>query len=82
MHNLGKFYAGIARACFNTDAIIVDNAVTTGIEKFALRRGIKLIGVAPETEIAFPKLNPTTVQRNELSNGHTHLFMLSINLIP
>lgn len=55
----GKFYAGIARACYNTDAIIVDSAITTGIEKFALRRGLKLIGVAPETEIKFPKLKPT-----------------------
>lgn len=34
----GKFYAGIARACHNTDAVIVDNGVTTGIEKFSLRR--------------------------------------------
>lgn len=49
--SLGKFYAGIARACFNTDAIIVDNAVATGIEKFALRRDVKIIGVAPEAGI-------------------------------
>jgi len=37
-NNRGKFYAGIARACHNTDAVIVDNGITTGIEKFALRR--------------------------------------------
>lgn len=44
----GKFYAGITRAAFNTDAVIIDNGVGSGIEKFALRRGVKLIGVAPE----------------------------------
>ena len=55
----GKFYAGIARACFNTDAIIVDSALNTGIEKFALRRDLKIVGVAPEDGIQYPRLNPT-----------------------
>lgn len=27
----GKFYAGIARAAFNTDAVIVDNGLASGI---------------------------------------------------
>lgn len=44
----GKFYAGIVRAAFNTDAVIVDNGLASGIEKFALRRGVKFIGIAPE----------------------------------
>ena len=44
----GKFYAGVARAAFNTDAVIVDNGLASGIEKFTLRRGVKLVGVAPE----------------------------------
>lgn len=44
----GKFYAGVVRAAFNTDAVIIDNGLASGIEKFALRRGIKFIGVAPE----------------------------------
>ena len=43
-----KFFAGVARAAFNTDAIVVDNAVPNGIEKYAMRRGVVLIGVAPE----------------------------------
>lgn len=30
------------------DAIIVDSGITTGIEKYVMRRGVKLIGVAPE----------------------------------
>ncbi len=28
----GKFYAGIARACYRTDAIIIDSALKSGIE--------------------------------------------------
>lgn len=35
----GKFLAGIARAAFNCDAIIIDSGISTGIEKYALRRG-------------------------------------------
>jgi len=45
----GKFYAGIARAAFNTDAIVIDSGIATGIEKYAMRRGVRLLGVAPET---------------------------------
>jgi hypothetical protein len=125
----GKFYAGIARACFNTDSILLDTCIGTGIEKYAMRRGnpyglnfiwvefelkknncknfnllfvfmiiylllfiisylkklfilskmlgVKLIGVAPENEVKFPKINPTFVDPYEISNGHTHLFLLS-----
>jgi len=39
----GKFWAGVTRAAFNTDAIIVDSAIANGIEKYALRRGSKKI---------------------------------------
>lgn len=73
----GKFYAGIARAAFNTDAVIVDNGLASGLEKFTLRRGVKLIGIAPEGEIKFPKINPSQVDGTELANGHTHLFLVS-----
>jgi hypothetical protein len=30
-NNRGKFYAGIARAAFNTDAVIITNGIATGI---------------------------------------------------
>lgn len=76
----GKFYAGISRAAFNTDAVIVDNGLACGLEKFTLRRGVKLIGIAPEREIKFPKINPTKVDPYELANGHTHLFLASNSL--
>jgi hypothetical protein len=38
---------------------------------------VKLFGVFPEHEISMPKINPTKIQPNELTNGHTHLFMKS-----
>ena len=39
--------------------------------------GIKLIGVAPENEVKYPKINPTKIEPTEVSNGHTHLFLVS-----
>ncbi|KRX07611.1 hypothetical protein PPERSA_11160 [Pseudocohnilembus persalinus] len=72
----GQFLAGIARAAFNTDAIIIDSGISSGIEKYVLRRGVKLIGVAPEAEIKYPKINPTFIDPQELTNGHSHIFLL------
>ena len=38
----GKFYAGIARAAYKTDAVIIDSGIKTGIEPFAIRKGFIL----------------------------------------
>ena len=73
----GKFFAGIARASFRTDAVIIDSGIEVGIEAFAMRKNIKLIGVAPEKLVKFPKINPTSKDPFELTNGHSHLFLLS-----
>lgn len=35
-----------------------------------------MIGVCPEKEIAYPKINPTKRKENELTNGHTHFFLI------
>lgn len=70
-----KFYAGICRAAFRVDAVILDSGIKTGIEQFALRRKVKIVGVFPESEIRLPKINPTDREWNELANGRTHLFM-------
>lgn len=37
------------------------------------------MGVFPESEISMPKINPTKIETNQLTNGHTHLFMKSEN---
>lgn len=35
-----KLYAGVARACFNCDAAIVDSATETGLEPYAIKKGM------------------------------------------
>lgn len=71
-----KVLAGVCRAAFHTDAVIIDSAVSTGIEKFCLRKNVKLIGVAPEADILYPKVNPTERFDNEITNGHTHFVLI------
>ena len=71
----GKLLAGVSRSAFRSDAVVIDSGVSTGIENYCLRRNVKLFGVFPETQIALPKINPTEKQPNELTNGHSHLFM-------
>jgi hypothetical protein len=55
---------------------VIDSGVGSGIEKFCLRKNVPLIGVCPEKEIAYPKINPVKRKENELTNGHTHFFLI------
>lgn len=72
----GKTMAGIARAAFNTGAFVIDSGLGTCIERFCQRKGVPLIGVAPEAEVEYPRLNPTNRRESELTNGHTHFFTI------
>jgi hypothetical protein len=54
---VGKTMAGVCRAAFRTDAIIIDSGVSSCVEKFCLRKNVKLIGVCPEAKISYPRLN-------------------------
>lgn len=36
--NRGKLLAGVARAAFRSDAVIIDSGIKTGIESYCLRR--------------------------------------------
>ncbi|EGR27332.1 hypothetical protein IMG5_197670 [Ichthyophthirius multifiliis] len=38
---------------------------------------LTIIGVAPENQIKYPKINPSYIDPYEISNGHTHLFLLN-----
>ena len=71
-----KLFAGISRAALNTRAIIIDSGLQTGIEKFCLRKNITLIGIAPENQIEYPKINPEEFSNSLLTNGHTHFILL------
>ena len=75
----GNILAGACRAAFRTDACIIDSGIGSGIEKFCLRKNVTLIGVAPEKEIAYPRINPTVRKENELTNGHTHFILMGDN---
>ena len=72
----GKTLAGVARAAFRTDGVIIDSGLGSGIEKFCSRKHVPLIGVAPEHEVIYPRINPNVQKENELTNGHTHFVLL------
>jgi len=71
----GRVLAGMVRAAHNTDAVIIDNGLKSGVEQFAARRGVKLIGVCPETQIVYPTKNSTGDRIGELT-PHSHIFSL------
>ena len=35
-----------------------------------------LIGVAPENEIIYPRINPNVKKDNELTSGHSHFMLI------
>ena len=71
----GKVLAGVARAAFRADACIIDSGVSSGIEKFCMRKNVPLIGVCPENEISYP-VNSSNKKENQLTNGHTHFLLI------
>lgn len=72
----GKTMAGIARAAYNTGAVILDSGVSSSIEKFCIRKHVQLLGVSPVNSITYPKISPLLRKPNELTNGHTHFFLV------
>jgi len=72
----GKTLGGLARAAFNTGAILIDSGIGSCVEKFCIRKGLKLLGICPESQISYPKLSEIHRKPNELTNGHTHLIMI------
>ena len=66
--------AGICRGSANSKSIILDSGMGSNIEKFCVRRGVKLIGVCPEDCISYPKI--LKKQKDELANGHTHFVLI------
>ena len=71
----GKTLAGVARAAFRAGACIIDSGIGSGIEKFCMRKSVPLIGICPENEISYP-VNSQNKKENELTNGHTHFFLI------
>ena len=71
-----KLFAGISRAALNCRAIIIDSGVESGIEKFCLRKNIDLIGIAPESQIDYPKADNNEFSESLLTNGHSYFILL------
>ena len=67
---------GLARAAYNTGAIVIDGGLGSCVEKFCLRKNLKLVGVCPEAQISYPKLSEHHRMENELTNGHTHFIIV------
>jgi len=72
----GKTLAGVCRAAVRSDAAIIDSGLGSGIEKFCLRKHLALMGVAPDKEVIYPRINPVGKKNNELTNGHTQFLLL------
>ena len=70
----GKVMGGIGRVAFNTQSIVMDSGMQSEIEKFCMRKKVPLVGVCPEASIVYPKISKR--RPNELSNGHTHFFLI------
>lgn len=37
---------------------------------------MNLLGVCPEAQVTYPRINPAQRKDNELTNGHTHFFLI------
>ena len=70
----GRVMGGIGRVAFNTQSVVMDSGIASEVEKFCMRKKVPLIGVCPEAVISYPKINKR--RPNELTNGHTHFFLI------
>ena len=43
---------------------------------FIISVDVNLVGVCPEAQVTYPRINPAQRKDNELTNGHTHFFLL------
>jgi hypothetical protein len=59
---------------------LIDSGVSSGIEKYCIRRNNPLIGVFPESMVVMPKLAAEKVDPKVITNGHTHNFMITDKL--
>ena len=70
----GRVMGGIGRVAFNTTSVVMDSGTSSAIEKFCMRKKVPLVGVCPEAAISYPKVSAR--KPNELTNGHTHFFLI------
>ena len=69
--NHARTLSSVVRAAFNTDAVIIDNGLHSGIEILARNRGVKLIGIAPELHITYPTKDQVEYSPSDLTPHHS-----------
>lgn len=67
---------GVARAALSSGAVIIDSGVGSCVEKFCIRKSLKLVGICPDAMISYPKLSEHQRKPNDLTNGHTDLIII------
>ena len=73
------FLTSIVRIVRNSDAVLIDSGIKSGLEELCERNSVKLFGVFPEKMVSFPKLEPGYDEENVQTGGHTHLVMINSN---
>jgi hypothetical protein len=58
-----------------TDAILLDNGLSTGLEQHTYRRNVKLIAVSPEALTHLPDNSQPADPEKDISQNHTHVFL-------
>ena len=58
-----------------TDAVLVDNGLSTGVELHTYRRNVKLIAVAPESLTRLPDNAQPADPEKDITQNHTHVFL-------
>ena len=56
--------------------MVVDSGMATGIEKSCQNLGLSCVGVFPEKQVTFPKIQQTEPLETDLALGHSHYFMV------
>ena len=79
---MARIISPLVRVAHMTDAVIIDHGLASGIEGLAIKRGVKIVGICPETQIKYPtKPVPGQANIGELT-PHTHLITLGSQKTP
>ena len=46
---MARVISPLVRVAHMTDAVIIDHGLASGIEGLAIKRGVKIVGICPET---------------------------------
>ena len=74
---LSRLLAGLVRAAYRTDSVIVDGGGLSGIEQACAKSAVALVGIAAEDTVVYPSRSSNAdTNRVLVTPGHTHLITL------